>query len=232
MGKDPAFLFYSQDFIMGTALMSNAQTGLYIKLLCIQHQHGGLIDDVSFDEMVKDDRIIRSKFVKANGGYYNARLMEEMTKREKKSSNLSANAKKGWENRCKSNANAMPKHMPIENENEIANATNTTKRTTKTTSLNNEEFEILWQIYPNKLGKKAALRHYNATVITPEDRESIHKALDNFIEYCKDKEPKFIQHGSTWFNNWHDWVAYIKPETEKTKISHEQEIMRKVGIRC
>lgn len=135
MDKDPAFMFYSQDFIMGTSLMNNAQIGLYIKLLCFQHQHGGFIDIDSFDELVKDDRQIRSKFVKTDDGYYNERLMKEMANRSKKSSNLSANAKKRWDNVCKSNAIAMPKHMPIENEN-----INTTKTTDKKTINNKDKY--------------------------------------------------------------------------------------------
>ena len=36
--KDPAFLFYSSDFLSGTFTMTNEQIGKYIRLLCIQHQ--------------------------------------------------------------------------------------------------------------------------------------------------------------------------------------------------
>ena len=40
--KDPAFLFYSSDFLSGTMLMSDEEIGQYIKLLCLQHQKGHL----------------------------------------------------------------------------------------------------------------------------------------------------------------------------------------------
>lgn len=40
--KDPAFLFYSSDFLSGTLLMSDEEIGQYIKLLCLQHQKGHL----------------------------------------------------------------------------------------------------------------------------------------------------------------------------------------------
>ena len=36
--KDPAFLFYSSDFLSGTMLMTDEEIGQYIKLLCLQHQ--------------------------------------------------------------------------------------------------------------------------------------------------------------------------------------------------
>ena len=121
MAKDPAFLFYTQDFITGSLFMSNEDTGIYIRLLCAQHQHGGLIDKLAFNSMVGTKDLLRSKFIETDDGFFNKRLMEEMTKREKKSSNLSANAKIRWSKQCKSNAIAYAGHMPTEDENEIVN---------------------------------------------------------------------------------------------------------------
>jgi hypothetical protein len=42
MAKDPAVLFYTQDFLVGTLTMTNEQVGKYIRLLCLQHQKGKL----------------------------------------------------------------------------------------------------------------------------------------------------------------------------------------------
>ncbi len=130
MSKDPAFLFYTSDFLTGTMLMNNEQVGIYIRLLCVQHQHGGLIDKVSFNSMISNNEIIKTKFVEVEEGFYNKRLMDEIIKRSHKSSNLSANAKKRWNNQCKSNAIAYNLHMPIENENEDVNVIKD-KRTTR-----------------------------------------------------------------------------------------------------
>lgn len=122
MAKDPAILFYAQDFLTGTMFMSNEQVGIYIRLLCAQHQHGGLIDKNSFNGMVKDDQMIRLKFIETEDGFFNERLMLEMNKRAKKSKNLSANAKARWE-KYKTDAIALQKDVPIENENEDVNDT-------------------------------------------------------------------------------------------------------------
>lgn len=121
MAKDPAFLFYPQDFITGTMFFTDEQIGIYIKLLCAQHQHGGLINKVTFNQIVKSHEIIKNKFVESEEGFYNERLMNEMIKRNNKSNNLSANALKRWnkQKECKSNAIASNLYMPIENENEI-----------------------------------------------------------------------------------------------------------------
>ena len=81
MAKNPAFLFYTADFLVGTMFMSNEQVGIYIKLLCIQHQHIR-IDKTLFDSLVNDgDTIVRNKFTEDKKGYYNPRLEEEIEKR-------------------------------------------------------------------------------------------------------------------------------------------------------
>jgi uncharacterized protein YdaU (DUF1376 family) len=99
MAKDPAFLFYPSDFLTGTMFMNNEQIGIYIKLLCSQHQHGGIIEKISFNSLVGNNDIIRVKFIETENGFYNIRLMEVMGVRNTKSNNLSIAAKKTWEDR-------------------------------------------------------------------------------------------------------------------------------------
>ena len=125
MAKDPAFLFYTQDFLTGTMFMTDDEVGKYIRLLCAQHQQGGLINKAAFNMIVKDHDLLRQKFIETEDGFFNARLMEEMEKRERKCSNLSANAKQRWEKEkqkhSKCNANAYANVMQPENENENVN---------------------------------------------------------------------------------------------------------------
>jgi len=99
MAKDPAFLFYPSDFLTGTMFMTNEQIGIYIRLLCSQHQHGGLINKIAFNSLVQEHEILRIKFIETNEGYYNERLALVMQKRNKKSNNLSEAAKGVWINR-------------------------------------------------------------------------------------------------------------------------------------
>jgi uncharacterized protein YdaU (DUF1376 family) len=94
--KDPAFLFYPSDFLTGTMFMSNEQIGIYIRLLCSQHQHGGIIDKLSFNSLVGNNDLLRSKFIETETGFYNERLTDEMDKRNKKSNNMSEVAKEVW----------------------------------------------------------------------------------------------------------------------------------------
>lgn len=97
--KDPAFLFYPSDFLTGTMFMNNEQVGIYVRLLCSQHQHGGIIDKVSFNSMVGQNELIRTKFVETENGFYNIRLMEEMGLRNQKSNNMSKAALETWQKR-------------------------------------------------------------------------------------------------------------------------------------
>lgn len=126
--KDPAFLFYPQDFITGTMFMSNEQTGIYIRLLCSQHQHGGLVDKVSFNSLVGSHEILRSKFIETEEGFYNIRLMEEMGLRNQKSNNLSAAAKETWEKRKNT---IVQKNDTIVLQMESNSNTKVTKKSTK-----------------------------------------------------------------------------------------------------
>jgi len=124
MNKDPAFLFYTQDFITGTMFMSNEDVGIYTRLLCAQHQHGGLIPKDAFVSMTSGHPLVMSKFIETNEGYYNKRLADEMVKRANKSCNMSANAHKRWaeakQKECKGNTIAYALAMQPEDENEIA----------------------------------------------------------------------------------------------------------------
>ncbi len=93
--KDPAFLFYSSDFLSGTMLMSDEQIGQYIKLLCLQHQKGHLKEKDMLNICKTYDEDIFSKFKKdEEGNYYNERLDEEVQRRKKYSESRRNNRKK------------------------------------------------------------------------------------------------------------------------------------------
>jgi hypothetical protein len=82
VAKDPAFLFYPSDFLIGTVFMTDEQVGRYVKLLCYQHQMGPLKEEDMLAVCKTKDEKIFSKFKKdENGLYYNERLDLEATKR-------------------------------------------------------------------------------------------------------------------------------------------------------
>ena len=119
MSKDPAFLFYSSDFLTGTALMSDEQVGKYIKLLCYQHQKGHLTERDMLKICSTHDEDILCKFEKdENGLFYNVRLQQEVEKRKAYSESRRQNRIKKDMNNI---SNSYDKHMENENENVIVN---------------------------------------------------------------------------------------------------------------
>ena len=80
-----------------------------------------------------------------------------------------------------------------------------------------ENFNEIWNKYPNKDGSKSAFSHFKQSVKTPEDFENIQKALKNYLSSRKVKEG-FVKNGSTWFNNWKDWINFEEPEVKKDII--------------
>lgn len=77
-------------------------------------------------------------------------------------------------------------------------------------------FELIWSKYPKRLGRKNAERHFTATVKTEEDFLAIQKALENYLSSERVMNG-FIQNGSTWFNQWQDWINFCEKVCEKCK---------------
>jgi len=81
-----------------------------------------------------------------------------------------------------------------------------------------EAFERLWVKYPRRDGKKEALRHFIASVQSDSDLIEIETALKNYLKYLEQEgiDDRFVKKGSTWFNNWKDWVQWNqKPQRAK-----------------
>ena len=72
---------------------------------------------------------------------------------------------------------------------------------------NKEYFKEIWTKYPNKDGKKSAERHFKTSVKTQEDWDNINKALQNYLN-SENMKKGFVKNGSTWFNNWQDWIDF------------------------
>ena len=93
--KDPAFLFYSKDWLEGTSEMTSEEKGVYIDLLASQHQRGSLptetkrlcklarLSEVEFLNIWED---IKHKFKpNGDGRLVNRKLTEVVTERLERS---------------------------------------------------------------------------------------------------------------------------------------------------
>lgn len=78
-------------------------------------------------------------------------------------------------------------------------------------------FEEIWSKYPNRVGKKQAQRHYEATVKSEKDRFDCQDALVKYQKHLEENTWKKPQNGSTWFNNWRDWFDWVEPVNVESK---------------
>jgi hypothetical protein len=96
--KDPAFLFYSRDWLTGTHFFSFEQKGKYIDLLCAQHDHGHLsekqISIICHGEI--DDEVMAKFEVDEEGKWFNVKLDEEIKRRKEYSLYQKELATKRW----------------------------------------------------------------------------------------------------------------------------------------
>ena len=136
-GKDPAFLFYTDAFLVGTMEMTDAEVGRYLRLLLKQHSKG----HVTEADIKKAKPIVREKFIKAEDGfYYNPRMSEEIEKRKKYSESRRHNGLNGG--RPPKDEKPYGKHMdsicePYENhtKNKDTNTDKDTDNTNTTTGV-------------------------------------------------------------------------------------------------
>jgi len=93
----------------------------------------------------------------------------------------------------------------------------------------NEIFENMWSKYPRRLGKKAAFKYFKSSVKNQADLIRFERALETYLTNIdrKGTEPQFIMYGSTFFNNWEDWVDYkdyCSEEKEMENIRKEMNL--------
>lgn len=86
--KDPAFLFYTNDFYSGVAGMTMEERGQYITLLCLQHQQGHLSErliclTLNIKNISEIPYVIEKFNIDNDGLYFNERLDKEVNTRAK-----------------------------------------------------------------------------------------------------------------------------------------------------
>lgn len=226
MAKDPAFLFYSADFMIGIVYMTNEQVGKYIKLLCLQHQNGGPLTN---DEMMfvcgSFDKKIFDKFIKTDDDrYFNERLSQEIDKRKKYSesrqsnrlsksnndelSNICQTYDKDMSDTCKSYEN----HMVNENTNSISIVLKDKKNTIE----DNKKTD-------KKPDKKPYGQFQNVMLTDDENEKVIDKGMIEYIESLSNyKESKGKRYKSDYATIC-QWKAkndreLLKKSTGKGKV--------------
>lgn len=113
----PAFQFYPQDFLVGTAMLSAEETGAYIRLLCYQWTNDGLPNDrVVLSRLAGCDGnamgSIWDKFgICEDGKLRNKKLEDVKIKQNEYRAKQKANSEKRWKN-AENGKVGIPPHIP------------------------------------------------------------------------------------------------------------------------
>jgi len=117
--KDPAFLFYAQDWITGTLTMTMEERGQYITILAVMHQTGRLDEKtISFLVGNVSDNLKNKFSIDSDGKWFNKRLEEEIEKRAKFAESRRKNGSKGGRPKASAKPSGYPSDKPINNHTE------------------------------------------------------------------------------------------------------------------
>ena len=216
MSKDPAFLFYSSDWISGTMFLDHEQKGKFIDLLCAQHQRGRLRKKDMLIICKTYDEDVFSMFKRDREGlYYNEKLEFEQNRRRAYSESRRDNRKKK-DNPLDNISKTYVKHMETETETITVNDTKTEIY---------PSFEDFWNLYDYKQNKPKSTTAWNK--LKQKDKEAIISYLPMYIDSTPDKS--FRKHPTTFLNNrgWEDEII-TKNKTNDTNASLRAKITREL----
>lgn len=206
MSKDPAFLFYPDDYLGGTMGMTYEMKGAYIDLLIFQfhnyHFTEAQVKQVLSICFANVWEVVKNKFKtegENNEFFYNERLRFEVNKRQAFSESRRNNAL-----HKKSTSKAYAKHMGNGNRNRNIN---------KKDINYSIEFTTFYNSYPKHIGKEPAWKAWQKLNGDCPPLDDLLKIVERFKvspEWQKDNG-QFIPHPATWLNQkrWQDEIVSI-----------------------
>jgi hypothetical protein len=210
MAKDPAFLFYPNDYIGGTMGMTFEQKGAYIELLMLQFNRGHMDSHMINHTVGQLWHVIKSKFTQdENGLWYNQRLDIEKTKRKAFSESRRNNIK----GKNQFTQGHMTKHMENEDEdvNDIINDNDNEKLMMPFTS---EKFIKYWGIW-----KDYKTKEYNFKFKSISSEQAGLNKLVKLSDGYEETAIKIIEESLA--NNWKGFFK-LKNETNATTNNYSK----------
>lgn len=222
----PAMPFYVGDWLKAPDIqcLSYDLKGLWFEMLCYMWEsteRGFLIYSkeelsrllrISEDLLEQKLKQLLSKGIysvrEIDGAMYSRRMVRDQKIREIRTKAGSLGGRRTFANKFAQAKSIAQCEDANENENEdviIKDDRGVGKEGTPDSARRETLFNSLWEKYPKRDGRKAAFRHFVSSVKTKEDWDDINKALENYVQ--SDTVLKgYIKNGSTWFNNWKDFV--------------------------
>jgi len=216
MAKDPAFLFYPNDYIGGTMGMTFEEKGAYIEILMLQFNRGHMTSHMIGQLVGQLWESIKCKFVKDDEGlWYNIRLDQEKEKRMAFTQSRRNNVK-GLNQHT---IGHMTSHMEDENKNVNKNINKV--------KIIDEQFEEFWDLYDYKKSRDKAEKAWKS--LNKEEKALALQHAPLYVKSTPDKQ--FRKHPTTYLNN-KNFNDEIIERTISTKLSYaemEWERFKKLG---
>ena len=193
------------------------------------------IDLICKDLGISENRLFKHRKLLVERGYISI-------KREKKDKGWSKNIytihqtvhlqNVGIQNKGIQNEGIQNEGIQNEGTNKNSSINNSINNNNKPSSAQlTEDFEKLWNLYPNKQGKKKALAAYKKAIKAGATNKQIKDGIVAYKKYLKREEWQKPAHGSTWFHNerWNDDYSTAANTSEKEELSFEEK-MRRDGV--
>ena len=216
MAKDPAFLFYPNDYIGGTMGMTFEEKGAYIEILMLQFNRGHMTSHMIGQLVGQLWESIKCKFIQDEQGlWYNVRLDQEKEKRMAFTQSRRNNVK-GLNQHT---IGHMTSHM--EDVNEDVN------RNINKVKIIDTQFEQFWDLYDYKKSKDKAEKAWK-TLNKEEKALALHHA-PLYVKSTPDKQ--FRKHPTTYLNNknFNDEIIERTISTKLTYAEREWEKFKQLG---
>jgi uncharacterized protein YdaU (DUF1376 family) len=241
MSKAPAIQLYVSDFLTGTRFLSNAQTGLYIRLLLEQADKGFVGQEVIENLHVygKDSQgiwpTIASKFTEKEAGkFFNERMEKVLAEREAFRLKQSEKGKLSAEARL-NRGKTKKKHRfnrgstvvePLEGEDRDRVLTQEGKERASDSiepvvaKVEDIRFEALWANYGRIGSKPEALGYWK--VLSEPDRMAIESKLPAYV--ASTPGGAYRKHLQGWINpKYRRWESAIVTSNPTNGQSSEQQ---------
>lgn len=223
MAKDPAFLFYTNDFDSKTRFFTHEQVGMYLRLLMAQHQNGHLTEAQMKYICGRYDKDVFNKFSKDEFGlFFSERLEQEIDRRRQYSKSRSLNRKGNNDQHMSPHIN----NISSTHDNHMGQHMETEIETTVLGGVGDLGFDIFWKAYPKKKSKGDAEKWWKKNKPSKELLIKIVAAIGRLKQTAdwKKDNGQFIPYPASWLNSkgWED-------ETETELVLDRSGLISKAG---
>lgn len=222
--KRPAFQWYPMDYLsdINTISMTPEQEGHYLRLINICWLENGIpCEWASIQALLKGTTILLESelqlvlkcFYKKGSKLQHKRLDYERAKQNKYRERSASGGRETQRRRAELKGTRIKRQVK----------SNTSSLSSSSTSIKDiktcpkfYEFLTAWEAYPSKIGRKDAERHYRATVKKQPDHARLMEGMRRYKDFVLGNGRPWLN-GSTFFNNWEEWVAFEAPKQLQKK---------------